>query len=73
MGDLGELAKRVPNDRAIIKSAATIINRLHSRGKSSEQERQAGEGRGLRDVSHEDGQLSVGLVACLLQEFGWSV
>jgi hypothetical protein len=72
-GDLGTLARAVPDDRPIVRSIATIISRLHSRGKSSEQERQAEKGRQIRNVSHEDGELSVGLVACLLREFGWAV
>lgn len=72
-GDLGALARAVPDERVIIKSAANIINRLHSRGKSSEQERQAEKGHQIRNVSPEDGELSIGLVACLLREFDWGV
>ena len=71
-GDLGNLIKEVPDERVGIKSAAGIINRLHSRGKSSERERQAQKGRDIRDVSDEDGKLSVSLVGFLLREFGWA-
>ena len=67
--DLGNLIKAVPRDRVGIKSAAEIINRLHPRGKLSEQERQAQKGRDIRDVSDEDGELSVSLVGFLLREF----
>jgi hypothetical protein len=70
--DLGDVIKAVPDDSVCIKSAARIINRFHPRGKSSEQERQAQRGRSLRDVSDEDGELSVSLVAFLLREFGWA-
>jgi hypothetical protein len=70
--DLGDVIEAVPSDRAGIKSAAQIINRLHPRGKSSEQERQAQKGRDIRDVSDEDGELSVSLVGFLLREFGWA-
>ncbi|MFZ0494294.1 MAG: hypothetical protein WBG11_01235 [Methylocella sp.] len=70
--DLGHLIKAVPSDRVGIKSAAEIINRLHPRGKSSEQERQAQKGRDIRDVSDEDGELSVSLVGFLLREFRWA-
>ncbi len=70
-GDLGALIKAVPDDRVGIKSAARIINRLHARGKSSEQERQTQRGCDIRDVSDEDGALSVSLIGFLLREFGW--
>ena len=71
-GDLGKLIEVVPQDHSGIKSAAGIINRLHSRGKSSEQERQAKKERVIREVSDEDGELSVALVGFLLRELGWA-
>jgi hypothetical protein len=71
-GDLADLIKAVPGDRVGIKSAAKIINRLHARGKASERERQVQKGRDIRDVSDEDGELSVSLVGFLLREFGWA-
>ena len=71
-GDLGDLIKVVPPDRVGIKLAATIINWLHPRGKSSEQERQAQRGADIRDVSAEDGELSVSLVGFLLRELRWA-
>jgi hypothetical protein len=72
-GDLGDLIRLVPADHVVLKSAAAIVGRLHARGKSSEKERQAGKGRELRAVSREDGDLAIGLVACLLREFGWGI
>jgi hypothetical protein len=54
-----------------IKSAAGIINRLHPRGKSAEQEKQARQGRQLRDVCDEDAKLSISLIGFLLREFEW--
>jgi hypothetical protein len=71
-GDLSELLKSVPNDRVIVRSSAYIINRLHSRGKSSEQQRQENRGHSIRAVSDSDAELSLGLIACLLREFGWA-
>lgn len=71
-GDLGDLIKAIPNDRSGIASAAGVINRLHPRGKSSEQERQAQRGIDLREICDEDGELSISLVGFLLREFGWA-
>jgi hypothetical protein len=65
-GDLGDLIKVVPDERVCIKSAAGIINRLHSRGKSSAQERQAQKGHYIPDVSDDS------LVGFLLREFEWA-
>jgi hypothetical protein len=70
-GDLGDLLKIVPIDCVGIKSAAGIINRLHPRGKSAEQEKQARQGRQLRDVCDEDAKLSISLIGFLLREFEW--
>jgi hypothetical protein len=71
-GDLGALVDAVPVNRLGVKAAAGIINRLHPRGKSAERENQARQGRQLRDVCDEDGELSVSLVAFLLREFEWA-
>ncbi len=70
--DLGGVIKAVPDNRVGIKSAAGIVNRLHSRGKSSEQELQTQKGYDIREVSDEDGELSVSLVGFLLRELGWA-
>lgn len=70
-GDLGALIKAIPKDRVGIASAANVINRLHPRGKSAEQERQARNGRDIREICDEDSELSVSLVGFLLREMGW--
>lgn len=69
--DLADVIKAIPDCKVGIKSAAAIINRLHSRGKSSEQERQKEKGQKLRYVSDEDGDLSISLVGFMLREFQW--
>lgn len=70
--DLGDLVKAVPGDRVGVKRSAEIINRLHPRGKSAEQEKQARLGRRLREVCDEDAELSVSLVGFLLRELQWA-
>jgi hypothetical protein len=70
--DLGKLIEAVPVERTGIRSAASIINRFHPRGKSAEQERQAQKGRQIRNISNEDGELSISPVGFLLREFGWA-
>jgi hypothetical protein len=50
-GDLGDLIKAVPVECVCIKDAAGIINRLHSRGKSSVRERQTQKGQDIRKQS----------------------
>jgi hypothetical protein len=72
-GDLGDLIGLVPSPKEGVSSATKIINRLHSRGKSSVHERQAEKGSQIRRVSVEDGELSVSLVAFLLREVGWAL
>jgi hypothetical protein len=47
--------------------AAKIINRLHPRGKSAEQEKRA-----LRQVIDEDAEASLHLIGLLLREIGWA-
>lgn len=70
--DLAKLIEVIPEEYKCVMSAATIINRLHSRGKSSAQKRQAQKGRNIRDVSNEDGELSLSLAGFLLREFNWA-
>lgn len=72
-GDLGKIIKNIPGAYVGIRSSAEIINRLHPRGKSSERDRQAEEGKHIRDISHEDGEFSVSLIAFLLREFRWTL
>jgi hypothetical protein len=71
-GDLATLIKKIKNNEYMIQSAATIINRLHPRGKSSEQERQDKSGKILRRVIDEDAVLAVRLFGFLLIEMNFA-
>ena len=70
--DLGAVIHLIPAQREVIKGAASIINRLHPRGKSSEHESQASQGVTLRAITDDDAQASVCLVGMLLREIGWA-
>lgn len=71
--DLGEVCKQIPEkEKGLTRWAASIINRLHSRGKSSHQEQQEAEGKMLRPVIDEDAEASVQLIRLLLREIGWA-
>lgn len=78
--DLSKAVKKIPCDDQAAKTenkcmarwAASIINRLHPRGKSSEQEAQRNKGVTLRPVVVEDAECAVHLVGLLLREFGWA-
>ena len=64
--DLGDLIKKLDmKTQGIAFSTATIINRLHSRGKAVEQEKRA-----LRMVREEDAELVTHCVGSLLCELG---
>ncbi len=70
--DLGKVINEIPKNKDMAQWAASIINRLHPRGKSAEQENQAANGVRLRPVAWEDTEVSVHLVGMLLREIGWS-
>lgn len=70
--DLGGVIGLIPAHMRVLTSAAVIVNRLHPRAKSSEQETQAGEGNILREPSEEDAEASVHLIAMMLRELGWA-
>lgn len=70
--DLGKVINEIPKHKDMAKWAASIINRLHPRGKSAEQENQATNGVTLRPVAMEDTEASVHLVGMLLREIGWA-
>ena len=70
--DLAKAIELIPNDKVIAKWSASIINRLHPRGKSSEQERQEAKGSRLRPITEEDAECAVNLVGLLLREIGWT-
>lgn len=69
--DLGGLVK-VLDDHKVLQAAGHIVNRLHSRGKSSEREAQVASGHRLRVPVDEDADLSVRLVGFILRDIGWS-
>ncbi len=71
-GDLGGLVSKVPQERNGIANAASVINRLHPRGKSSERERQAEKKQEVRPLSDGDASLAVSLIGFLLRDFGWA-
>lgn len=70
--DLGNVIKLVPRERQLVVWAASVINRLHPRGKSAEQERQARNGEELRLPSDEDAGTCLGLVGMVLRDIGWA-
>jgi hypothetical protein len=71
--DLGDLIKKLDmelpkDDIMMISSAAKIINRFHSRGKTATQERLANAGKPVRSILDEDATLVVRLFGFLLTE-----
>ena len=64
--------KLIPENVSVLSSAAHIVNRLHSRTKTAEQEKQAKKGITLREPTEDDAQTSVHLVGMLLREIGWA-
>lgn len=70
--DLGDVIPKIPGQLHLVRKAAYIINRLHPRGKSAEQERQANSGNALRPIAYEDAGTSVQLIGLILREIGWS-
>jgi len=73
--DLADVIGMIPDEsdkREGLKSAATVIRLMHSRGKSSEQEQQAAKGKDLRPVGMEDAEATVQLVGFVLRDIGWA-
>ncbi len=70
--DLSQLIDKIPAEYRMVSSAATIVCRLHPRGKSAEQEKQAQKGKTLRSVVDEDAVLAVRLFGFLLVELGFA-
>lgn len=70
--DLGEVIKKLPDEKRLAIWASSIVNRLHPRGKSAEREAQKSRGEILRPVLTEDAETSVHLVGLLLREVGWT-
>jgi len=83
-GVLKDVAEKIPcdhntnpdnkphEDKCVSHWAASILARLHARGKSAEQEKQRAKGRDLRPVMDEDAECAVHLVGLLLREFKWT-
>jgi hypothetical protein len=71
--DLGDVIKKIPNNKYRTNWAASIINRLHPRGKASARESLALQGIALRTVTDDDAESSVHLVGLLLREIEWVV
>ncbi len=70
--DLKDVINSVPQEYTVVRSTATIINRMHPRGKSAEQEAQAARGLRLRSITADDAEVSIHLVGLLIREIGWS-
>lgn len=67
--DLGPLARRMEaHEMTCVSSAATIVARLHARGKPNEQQ-----ARGLRSPEAGDDEFALEAVGLSLREFGWAV
>lgn len=73
--DLKDVIAKIPvqsDKREALVGAATVVNRLHSRGKSSERERQATKGKDLQPPCMEDAEASVQLLGFILRDIGWA-
>jgi hypothetical protein len=70
--DLSAIISLISQDKELSKWAASIINRLHSRGKAAEQEKQTANGVDLLPVIDKDAEVSVHLVGLLLREIRWA-
>ena len=70
--DLGGVINLIPKEMSVLCSAAHIVNRLHPRAKTAEQETQAKKGNTLREPTEDDAQTSVHLVGMMLREIGWA-
>lgn len=71
--DLAGAVKLIPENHKLASWAASIINRLHPRGKSAEREKQANAGVALRQPCGEDAETSLHLIGMPLREIGWAV
>lgn len=67
-GDLGKLATQLQKaSYEVAGNAASIVARLHARGKHAEQER-----RILRPIHEQDAQLAIQCVGTILCDIGWA-
>ncbi len=70
--DLKDVITKLPEKAEMTRWAASIINRLHPRGKSAEVEHRAARGIALRSLEDADGGVGVELVGLLMREIGWA-
>lgn len=70
--DLKKVIDLIPEKMSVLCSAAHIVNRLHPRSKTAEQETQARKGNPIREPTEDDAQTSVHLVGMILREIGWA-
>ncbi|BBL74213.1 hypothetical protein [Methylomagnum ishizawai] len=66
--DLGRLIKRLDHGKQIMSSAASIIARLHSRGKPNEQERYS-----IEAPMEADAEFALAAIGMLLRELKWTM
>jgi hypothetical protein len=69
--DLGYIISKFLNEHNVLTKSAFIVNRLHPRGKTAEQESQSIQGNDIREPTEDDARASVELVGMILREIGW--
>lgn len=70
--DLGDLVKLL-KDNQYLRSAASVVNGMHPRAKSSAREELAPKGHILRPPIDDDADLCARLVGFILRDIGWAV
>jgi hypothetical protein len=70
--DLKDVIDLIPEKMSVLRNTAYIVNRLHPRAKTAEQEAQARKGNSLREPIEDDAQTSVHLIGMMLREIGWA-
>lgn len=66
--DLARLAKKIAEEKfEVAGNAASIVARLHARGKNAEQER-----RPIRPINEQDAEFAVQAVGVILCDLGWA-
>ncbi|MDA8151592.1 MAG: hypothetical protein M0003_02575 [Acidithiobacillus sp.] len=70
--DLKDVIDLIPEKMGVLRNTAYIVNRLHPRAKTAEQEAQARKGSSLREPTEDDAQTSVHLIGMMLREIGWA-
>lgn len=70
--DLGRVIKAIPESFKMLTWAASMVNWLHPRGKSSQREMSVANGAPLRLLVDEDAEVSIQLVGMILREVDWT-